>query len=444
MTLEPTSPAPMHAPNLFAERVLDFTRAEAILADLTVAADNLHASLTTPLAKRDESLSEQLAELRADATKRWLKGTPGMDGGKYEHARAGAIGRVRALERRALDVAGAAGALVALLESCEHYDRPEDIIEAIEHLRRRIEDADGFSSDVDTEAPLTAMWQRITPSALVSAEACDILRRHYDANLNVQRFELLRTAVDDWRTRHLGRSLWNADTFMYAIATARDWVELADLWELIGNPEERTLTATENVHARTAIAAKVTDAGDSNTIPVSLREAVIEFNTSTHALMMRMRAAASMADLLVVSNVLTGRTRDAEGTLNLMRTHNGKYEWLIEHNAPDADPEGDRWAPAAILAERVTAWRESVYTEAVRCTGARENYTEEQRYVLMYNAIADAADTGQGDRVKSLMHHVERVERAEAHHILTAEHIANLRIIAAPKGERMVETEQAL
>lgn len=436
------------ADDLLAGRVLTFTRAGAYLADLTAATDTLTASLKSHLTEHDDNLDTVLDQLADGARDQWLgRGRMALD--RYEWHRRAAAGRARSLERRARAAAEAAAALADLLEHAEHYDTPEDIIWVIDGIANR--GPAGYDTPADLRDALVDAWRRIGASKLIEHDAAEALRRHYDDRLHTMAFADVRAEVDQWRTTYLARSVWNADTYMYAIATARDWDELADLWDTLGTieydengkPMGRLFNATEGVRARTAIAAKVTDAGDSNIdIPERLREAVRQFNESTTTLVMRMRAAATMADLLVVSDVITGLARDAEGTLNVVRVHNSKFEWLTAHNVSDADPEGDDWAPAAVLAKRVTAWRDQVYTEATSCvfgTNAR-SYTEAQRYTLMYTAISEAADLEDPfgrERVKALMAPVERVAEAEADHILTPEHIENLRIIAAPKGERI-------
>lgn len=450
MTLEPIA-APV--PSVFGERVLAYTDARGILADLTVDIDNLHTSLTSPLTKRDENLPDQLEALLGDAVAQWRKGNghATLDADNYEHARAAAIGRARALERRARAAAEHAARLADLLDTLEHYDTPEDIIWAIECTARKYENGH-YSSDADAAVALTALWHRLTPSALVSADAVDILRRHYDAHLFgaiTQSAHLgnLRGALDAWREGHLARSKWTADTFAYAINTARGWDELADLWQLLtipatdrdGNPNpepHRATTGPENIRLHTAITDKVANVGDTHIeIPRALREAVTEFNTSPMALMTRIRMSETMHDLFAVSNVITGRSRDAEGTLNIMRAHNRKYDQLIA-TATDADAEGDDWAPAAQLRDRVQRWRREVWRAAGASNNADErgHYTPETRYELLYNALAEAVDAGETRVVTTLL---TVADEAVAENLLTEEHHKRLHALTANRGERI-------
>lgn len=452
MTIKPI-PAAVPVASVFGERVLAYTEARGILADLTIDINNLHASLTSALAKRDENLPAQLDAMLADAVAQWRKGNGNgaLDADNYEHARGAVIGRVRALERRARAAADRAAALAALLDTLEHYDTPEDIIWAIDHVAGQYENGH-YTSDADVAADLTALWHRLTPSALVSADAVDLLRRHYDANLHgaVERsghLGHLRSALDAWREGHLARAKWTAGTFAYAIATARDWDELADLWQLLmtpatdkdGNPTpepHRATTGPENIRLRTAIAAKVAEYGDTHVaIPHRLREAVIEFNTSTTALVARIRMAETMHDLLAVSDVITGRARDAEGALNIMRAHNCKYDQLTA-TAPDAEVEGDDWAPAATLRDRVQRWRAEVWRAANSSNNAdqRGHYTPDTRYELLYNALAEAVDAGEVRLAADLL---AVADEAVAEQMLAEEHHNRLHALAATRGERI-------
>lgn len=432
MNLDPTGPTPS---DVFAERVLDLTRAAAYGADLTGAVDLLANSTKNHLHDLDDNLVATLDLLQGRATDQWLKGRT-MSGYEYETRRSAAINRLGAIERRATDIAASAAGLAALLETCEHYDAPEDIAAAIDALRY----PDPIPSPDEHEVQLTMLWQRLTPSVLVQGDDLEALRRHFDAVLPHQQFGPLHDAVTAWRQHHLGRARWDAATYEYAITTARDWDELADLWQLLGNPEQRVLTGPENVRARTAIALKVADAGLEAPVTQALREAVNEFNGSVSALMVRLRMAETMADLRAVSEVLTGRARDADGTLRLMVTHNRKYDRLTA-TAPDAeDIDTIRYSDHERLRDRVHQWRSDIYVAARDCTtpSQRMHYTPEQRYELLYTALTSARDGGADHWTADLL---KVTESALAEQLLAPDHAERLRTIVGP-GERMVEVDE--
>lgn len=428
MTLEPTDPTPS---DVFAERVLDLTRAAVLGTDLAGAITVLADSATkNHLHDLDDNLVATLAVLQGRATDQWLKGRT-MSAYEYETRRGAAINRLATIERRAGDIATAAAGLAALLETCEHYDAPEDIAAAIDALRY----PDPVPSADEYEVQLNMMWQRLTPSVLVQGDDLEGLRRRFDATLPHHQFGPLHDAVTAWRQRHLGRARWDAPTYEYAIGTARDWDELADLWQLLGSPEQRVLTGPENVRARTAIARKVADAGLEAPVTQALREAVNEFNESVSALMVRLRMAETMADLRIVSDVIAGRARDAEGTMRLMVTHNRKYDRLAE-GAPDPeDMDTATYTDHERLRDRVHGWRKDIYIAARDCTipSQRMHYTPEQRYELLYNALNSTRDGGADHWTTDLL---KVTETALAEQLLAPDHAERLRTLVMP-GERI-------
>jgi hypothetical protein len=428
--------------DLFAARVLEFTRAEAILAALVVDIDNMKSSLGTAIAKRDETLAAQLAAFRASAIDQWLKGTgTGMSTDNYEHARNATIGRARSLERRAYAAAEAAAALATLLEDTEPLITPEGLIWRIDHLATQYYGGK-YATDAAAEADLIAMWQALTPTPLVSPEAVEVLRRHYDAKITGpytgSNLPNLYAAVSAWRERHVAAVvIWDPGTWEYAVGTVRSWDEARNLWHMLGDGGNREqLSPAQNIRLRTALADRVKESPtpkEQHTNPslFELAEAVTEFDNAHMWLMTRVRSAETMADLKVVADVITGRDRNVDGALTLMRALARKFDALTA-TATDADPEGDDWAPAAILAKMVNAWRTDVYREALACTTARgvTDYDEAGRYVLIDCALADARHTGNVDHVANLLNVVARVADAGADHILTADHIGKLRAAA--------------
>jgi hypothetical protein len=431
--------------DMFAARVLEFTRAEAILATLVVDIDNMKSSLTTHLAKRDETLANQLAAFRSSAVDQWLKGTgAGMVTGEYDHARTAAVGRARSIERRAYAAAEAAATLAQLLEGVEPLITAEDLIWRIDQAARDFYDGK-YHTDAAAEADLIALWQALTPSTLVSPDAVEVLRRHYDAKITGPyvgaNLPTLYAGVTEWREHHLTRATWDAGTWEYAVGTLRSWDEAANLWHMLGDgPQRDTLSPGQNVRLRTAIADRVKEAAtpkERHTNPplFELAEAVTEFDNGHMWLMTRLRAAETMADLNIVANVIGGRARDVDGGLTLMRALARRFD-VLTTTASDADAEGDDWAPAAILAKMVDHWRTEVYTEAVACTTARGtvDYDEAGRYQLLDCALADARHTGNVDHVAKLLTVIGRVENAGADHILTPDHIGRLKA-AASQGD---------
>lgn len=430
--------------DLFADRVLEFTRAEAILAALVVDIDNMKSSLGTSLTKRDETLASQLAEFRSSAVDQWLKGPgAGMSTDHYDHARHASIGRARSLERRAQAAAEAAAALATLLEHIEPLTTPEDLIWRIDHVAAQFYDGH-YATDAAAEVDLIAMWQALEPSALVSPDAVEILRRHYDAKITGpytgSNLPNLYPAVSAWRAHHLDHTEWTPGTWEYAVTTMRSWDEAATLWHALGDGAQREqLTAAQNMRLRTAIADRVANTPtDHAQAPRELADAVTEFNNAHMWLMMRLRSAETMADLKIVADVLTSRARDADGSLTLMRALTRRFD-VLSTTATDADPEGDDWAPASLLRQMVTAWRSDIYREAMASTTASggRGYDEEARYALIDCALADARHTGNREHVANILDRIARVEGAE--HILTADHIGRLRAAAAQGDTAAIE-----
>ncbi len=162
-----------------------------------------------------------------------------------------------------------------------------------------------------------------------------------------------------------------------------------------------------------------------------------EFNESVSALMVRLRMAETMADLRVVSDVIAGRARDAEGTMRLMVTHNRKYDRLDE-GAPDPeDIDTATYTDHECLRDRVHGWRKDIYLAGRDCTipSQRMHYTPEQRYELLYNAITSTRD-GLADHWTADL--LKVTEAALAEQLLAPDHAERLRTIVSP-GERMVE-----
>lgn len=422
---------------LFAGRVLEFTRAEAILKSLVVDIDNMQTSLTTNLGKRDNTLGNHLAAFRSSAVDQWLKGTgTGMSAPDYERARDAAIGRARSLERRAYDAAEAAAALATLLEHTEPLITPDDLVARIDAAAIGFYDGT-YTSDAPAETDLIAVWQELTPSPLVSPEAVELLRRHYDTHITGpytgRNLPNLYATVSAWRSRHLAAPAWDAATWAYAVATIRSWDEAANLWHGLGDGTKReSLTAPQNMRLRNAIADRVrTAVPDSSPAPRELVEAVTEFDTAHTWLMMRLRATETMADLVIVAESITGRARDVDGGLTLMRALARRFD-LLTGTAPDADAEGDGWAPVNVLGTQVANWRDDLYREALSATIAGgPDYDANGRYVLIDCALADARHTGHTNHVDTLLDRITRIADAAADHILTPEHIAKLRAACA-------------
>lgn len=437
--------------DLFSGRVLEFTRAEAILKALVVDIDNMQSSLGTALAKRDEKLADQLAAFRASAVDQWLKGTgAGMSTNNYEHARNAAIGRARSLERRAYAAAEAAAALATLLENTEPLITPDDLVARIDLVASHFYEGT-YTSEAAAERDLIAMWQELTPSPLVSPEAVELLRRHYDTHITGpytgRNLPDLYAAVSAWRSRHLTAPKWDAHTWEYAVATIRSWDEAATLWNDLGDGTKREpLTAAQNMRLRNAIAARVKAAAapkEQHTDPAlfNLAALVTEFDTAHTWLMMRLRATETMADLSTVAEVVLGRARDVDGGLTLMRALSRRFD-LLTGTAPDADAdaEDDGWAPVNILRAQVANWRDDLYREALSATTAGgRDYDANGRYVLIDCALADARHTGHADHVDTLLDRITRIADAGADHILTPEHIAKLRAACANRDTTAID-----
>lgn len=423
------------ANDLLAGRVLAFTQAEAILADVNAAVDLLGESLTTHINDHDEKLADVIDGLLKKARDQWLERPGGeMGEGTYNWHRAAVIGRARSIERRANAAAAAAARLAELFEFAEHYDTEADLISLVDTIAGRLSTAGaGYANPAEACEAMTQAWARIKSSRLVEFAAAERVRRHFDANLNVKPHPALAAEVDTWREHHLKGATWDAPTWAYAVASCRTWDEARNLWDTLGDADRRgPITPTDNMRLRTALAATVTEhiALVAEAVP-TLVEDVNQFNTGTTSLAMRIRFAETMADLAVIMEILTATDLRTEGTLNLSRALARKWDDLSD-KAPDADPEygtvgGD-------VANAVNAFRHHLYTTALASTVSRGavDYTEPQRYTLMYNALADAVDTGWPEHVDALMSHIDRVAEANAEHILTAEHIDRLRGLVAP------------
>ncbi len=428
---------------LFAGRVLEFTRAEAILTALVVDIDNMKSSLGSKLTNRDDTLATALAGFRSGAVGQWLNATTLESATEYDQARTAAIGRARSLERRATDAAAAAQALAALLENTAPLITPDDLAWRIESLARKFYDGQ-YATDTAAEPDLTALWQSLTPSALVSPEAVENLRRLYDTRITGpytgQKLPGLYPVVTDWREHHLSSGAWDGDTWAYAVDTLRSWDEAATLWHALADDRRGDLTAAENVRLRTALAARVKEVADGNPgAPRELVEAVTEFDNAHMWLIMRIRAAETMAELKTVALALLDRGRNADGALTLMRALARRFD-ILTTTAPDADDDNE-WSPANVLHNTVTTWRTDVYNAAMACTTAAggRDYDEGARYTLLDCALADARHTGQREHVATLLHTITRVENAGADHILTAEHIERLKAAAAQGDTTAIE-----
>lgn len=424
---------------LFAARVLEFTRAEAILTALVVDIDNMKSSLGSKLTNRDDTLATALAGFRSGAVGQWLNATTLESAIEYDQARTAAIGRARSLERRAYAAAEAAQALAALLEATAPLITTDDLAWRIDCLAHKFYDGQ-YATDTAAEPDLTALWQSLTPSALVSPEAVENLRRLYDTRITSpytgQNLPGLYPVVTDWREHHLSSGAWDGDTWAYAVDTLRSWDEAATLWHALADDRRRgDLTAAENVRLRTALADRVKEVADGNPgAPRELVEAVTEFDNAHMWLMMRIRAAETMADLNTVALALLDRGRNADGFLTLMRALGRRFD-ILTTTAPDADNDNE-WAPANVLHNIVANWRTDIYNAAMACTTAAggRDYDETARYTLLDCAIADARHTGKREHVANLLDRIARVAEAGADHILTSEHIERLNA-AATQGD---------
>lgn len=432
--------------DLFATRVLEFTRAESILAALVVDIDNMKSSLGTKLTEHANTLASQLAEFRGAAVDEWLKGTnAGMSAAYYDQARHAAIGRARSLERRALAAAEAAQALAFVLEGTAPLITVDDLATRIDDVAQGFYEGT-YATDAAAEADLIGTWQALTPSPLVSPEAVEVLRRRYDAKITGiyvgSNLPNLYAAVSTWREQHLTGAEWNLGTWEYAVGTVRSWDEARNLWHMLGDGGNREqLTAAQNVRLRTALADRVKHTTPNQTTPPrELVDTVTEFDNAHRWLMTRLRAAETMADLKVAAHIITGRPRDTDGSLTLMRSLARRFD-VLTTTAPDADPEGDDYGPAATLRQTVTTWRTDTARAALECTTARgtTDYTEEERYKLLDCALADARHTGAQTTIMALLDRIDRVAAAAAEHILTADHIGRLRAAAAQSDTAAIE-----
>lgn len=423
--------------DLHAARVLEFTRAEAVLKALVIDIDNLKSSLVTSLTNCDETLASQLAQFRNAATDEWLKGSnAGLGAAYYDHARHAAMGRARSLERRALAAAEAAQVLAMILENTEPLVTADDLATRINDLAGQFYDGQ-YSRDADAEGDLLALWHDLAASPIVPDAAVEQLRRHYDAKITGpyvgNGLPNLYAAVTEWRENYLSSSVWDAPMWEYAVATLRSWDEALGLWGALSDQRRGDITAAQNVRLRTAITRRVKEhatpaARDTNPALFELAEAVTEFDTTHMWMLTRVRSAETMHDLRIVSDALAARGHDADGALIAFRALARKYDDLAT-TAPDADPEGDDWHPAAILSTRVNLWRAKIYSNALECTTARgaADLTEQDRYRLLDCALADARHTGHTVNVNNLLDRIDRVAEAAAEHLLTADHIAKLR-----------------
>lgn len=423
--------------DLHAARVLAFTRAEAILKALVIDIDNLKSSLVTSLTNCDETLASQLAQFRNAATDEWLKGSnAGLGAAYYDHARHAAIGRARSLERRALAAAEAAQALAFVLENTEPLVTADDLATRIDDVAGQFYDGH-YSNDAAAEGDLLALWHDLAASPVVTDAAVEQLRRRYDAKITGpypgNGLPNLYATVTDWRENYLSSSVWDAPMWDYAVATLRSWDEALGLWAALGDQRRGDIAAAQNVRLRTAIARRVEElatpkARETNPALFELAEAVTEFNNAHMWMLTRVRSAETMHDLRIVSDALAARGHDAEHALIALRALARKYDALTT-SAPDADPQGDEWHPAAILHTRVNLWRAKTYRNALECTDARgpADLTEEDRYRLLDCALADARHTGHTGNVNNLLDRIDRIAAAGAEHILTADHIEKLR-----------------
>lgn len=429
---------------LFGHRILEFTRAEAILAALVIDVDNMQSSLTANLPNLDKTLASQLGAFRTAAVDQWMKGTD-VDTSRYEQGREAVIRRAHSLQRRALAAAEAAGALAMLIDGMAPLTTPEELAALIDGLAESFYDGE-YENDAQAAGDLIAMWQSLTPSALVSPEDVEALRRRYDIKItgpyNGANLPGLYGMVTEWREEHLNTVAWDADTWAYAAATVRSWVQVHNLWEALGEGAQREpLTAAQNVRLRTTLADRVKSTpSDHPQPPRALVEAVTEFDNAHMWLMTRIRGAETMADLIIVANVLGGHDPRNRSSITLMRALARRFD-VLATTAPDAEPKGDTWANASVLAQRVQAWRQELYTDALSCTTARgvTDYDADARYLLIDAALADARHTGQHANLGNLLACVDRVAAAGADHILTPEHIGKLRAACAQNDTAAIE-----
>jgi hypothetical protein len=430
----------MTADDLLAGRVLAFNRAEALHDELTTAIDNLHTSRTNHLTDWDENLAQTIALLLKSARAQWI-GSPGaLMGEEYNARRTAVVNRARAIERRATAAAEAAAHLAELFEHARHYDTADDVELLIIGLAGRIDRLGvGWNTAPNMAAAFEDVWARIS-SKLISWDESENLRRYYDTQLYEYLADMpdAALAVTEWRRGHLARTVWNAGTYAYAITTARTWDETLDMWRMLDTvtgpdgttevPETAHLTGPEKVRLRTLIADQTADPREQHTVPRALRDEVYAFNTDRGALALRVRLAESTTDLAPIAKAILEGPDEADN-VSVMRALCRKFDAV----ATEADTMADN-----ALANYLYQWRESLYAnacEAMKAIGA--GLDEDYRYRLVYNAIADAVDTGEADRLAKLTDLVEKIAGAGAHHVLTADHIANLRVIAVPRGERI-------
>lgn len=429
---------------LFGHRILEFTRAEAILAALVIDVDNMQSSLTSHLPNLDKTLASQLGAFRAAAVDQWMKGT-GVDNTRYESGREAVIRRAHSLQRRALAAAEAAAAIAMLIDGMAPLTTPEELAARIDGLAAAFYDGE-YASDADAAGDLIAVWHALTPSALVSPEHVDALRRYYDTQItgpyNGSKLPGLYAMVTEWRDEHLNTVAWDADTWEYAAATVRSWEQVRNLWEALGDGAQREpLTAAQNVRLRTTLADRVKSTpSDHAQPPRELVEAVTEFDNAHMWLMTRIRGAETMADLIIVANVLGGHDPRNRSSITLTRALARRFD-VLATTAPDADSKGDTWANASVLAQRVQEWRQDLYTNAMGCTTARgvTDYDPESRYILIDCALADARHTGHHANLGNLLATVDRVATAGADHILTPEHIQKLRAACAQNDTAAIQ-----
>ena len=425
-----------------ADRVLEFTEARGLLAELALDTDNLHTGLTSKLNGTGEALDHVLDVLHADAVNRWRKGAAILPADQYEAMRRHAIARLDTLHRRATAAAEHASALSRLLHALDAMPTEDDLAADITSTARQFYEG-GWSTDTEAQVDLMELWWHLARSPLVGDDALMRLRRRFDEAITYpypgDRMPDLVDAVTRWRSEHLNAlaaaGAMGVDDWAYVIATARTWADLDTAWHVIADPDSPVYGA-ENVRLRTTIARKVVQAQITHEqgLPERLVGAVNRFNTSSTTLGQRIRHAATLADLAAVSDVLAGRSRDADDTLALMRLHNCRFDKLRAAWEASDDTSDDEYMAERMLADRVDRWRNDVFESALNAASNPGYCDEDTRYNVMFYAVSEARDIGADARIAQLL---GLADRAATEGLLTTDHHKNLHTLAPLRGERL-------
>lgn len=386
----------------FATRILDLVRAEALRADLTVAVDNLGTSLGTHLNDCDETLHSALSVLQDSAKAQWLHGPEhGMSVDNYRHHRDAIVGRANALHRRATAAAAAAGQLADLLTVLEPFDTDEDLYERIDTAG---EDLADMGTDIEREAYLAHLWTSLEPGPAVDEPTAESLRRHFDTILgNTALGAPGRDTVDAWRRAHLQAAEWDADTFTYAIGTARSWNELIELWERLAPAvQDGRITTGQNIRLRDALTARVRVNGHTPALPPRLTELLTEYDTDGIALAARIRHAEDWATLRNVWEALKPGTHLER--LAMVRALLRAARAMQTREAPQFTYDGQT------LMSELDAWHRQLSATAAGIPDG--SYDTEEAYTILSHAVAAATDTGNVAREHQLIGIIEAARAA--------------------------------